>query len=116
MGKQPYRVTPKEDEVFSLAGIWSSLKKESKEVHTFSILTMKPNSKMSELHDRMPVILKGGRDMQWINGSLEKKEIHKYPSDLMEVQKVSKKVNNPSNDSEKVLSPDSRQTRLGEPK
>jgi len=112
MGKQPYRITPKESEVFHMAGIWSKFERDGEEVHTFSILTMGPNGKMSEIHDRMPVILREGREKEWINGSLEKREIHKYPSDLMEVSKASKKVNDTSNDSKNILSPDSKQTTL----
>lgn len=111
-GKQPYRIKPVEGEVFSLAGIWSKYERDGEEVHTFSILTMKPNGKMSEVHDRMPVILREGRDKEWINGSLEKREIHKYPSDLMTIEKVSKKVNDPSNDSKDILTPDNTQTTL----
>jgi hypothetical protein len=39
-------------------------------------------------------------------------EIHKYLLDLMEVQKVSKKVNDPSNDFRDILKKDTKQTSL----
>lgn len=112
-GKQPYAIKPAEADVFSLAGIWSKYQKRNEEVHTFSILTMKPNDKMSEIHNRMPVILQEGEEREWINGSLGKQEIYKYPSRLMAVERVSQKVNDPSNDSKDILSPETAQTSLG---
>lgn len=42
----------------------------------------------------------------------KKREIHKYPSDLMTVEKVSKKVNDPSNDSKDILNPETKQVKL----
>jgi len=56
--KQPYYITAKDSSMFYFAGIWETWHdEEGKELHSYSILTTTPNNEMSELHDRMPVIL-----------------------------------------------------------
>ena len=56
--KQPYYFRPKQTDLFSFAGIWSSWKDvEGKEFKTYSIITTSPNKEASSVHNRMPVIL-----------------------------------------------------------
>ena len=56
--KIPYRFTLREGELFAFAGIWEEYETVSGEIeHTFLILTTSPNETVSEIHDRMPVIL-----------------------------------------------------------
>ena len=66
--KQPYYITAKRSEIISFAGIWESWKDENDEsIETYSIITTSPNKEMSELHDRMPVILRREDELAWLN-------------------------------------------------
>lgn len=66
--KQPYYITVKRRAIISFAGIWESWKDENgKQIDTYSILTTTPNKEMSELHDRMPVILHKEDEESWLN-------------------------------------------------
>lgn len=64
--KQPFRIKLKKRELFSLAGIWDEWKDvDGKIKSTFSIITTSPNNLMSEIHDRMPVILQEDDEEKW---------------------------------------------------
>lgn len=55
--KIPYRIFLKNEDLLFLAGIWDEWKQAGKIKRTFSIITTTPNREMSDLHDRMPLIL-----------------------------------------------------------
>lgn len=66
-GKQPYFIHPKEEKLFSFAGIWNIWNDENgKEIETFSIITTEPNKEMLEIHNRMPVILHRENESEWL--------------------------------------------------
>ncbi len=66
--KQPYLVTLKDGKIMGLAGLWEERKRDGGEVQrTFTIVTTKANTFMSELHDRMPVILAPADAPAWLN-------------------------------------------------
>lgn len=51
--KQPYFIHPKNDKLFSFAGIWNLWKDEDdREIEVYSIMTTEPNKEMSGLHNR----------------------------------------------------------------
>lgn len=100
--KQPYHISIKSEEIFSLAGIWAEwLDKETGELkRTFSILTTDANPMMAEIHNlkkRMPVILNRENENLWLDTSLKKEELEKlilaYPEDDMMAFKVSRDLN-----------------------
>ena len=51
--KQPMRIRMKDEAIFGMAGLWESWQG----IESCTILTMRPNSLMEPIHDRMPVIL-----------------------------------------------------------
>jgi putative SOS response-associated peptidase YedK len=58
-GKRPFDIEMKDGSVFAFAGLWDSWKApEGAPVESCTILTTAANSLVSELHDRMPVILR----------------------------------------------------------
>jgi putative SOS response-associated peptidase YedK len=68
------------------------------------------NSLMSEIHHRMPVILRPENYEVWLDPNFDKKEpltslLKPYPSDKMEAYPVSRRVNKPSNNEASVLEP-----------
>jgi putative SOS response-associated peptidase YedK len=55
--KTPYKVTT-DDEVFFLAEVWDFWAPQ--QLVSFAIITTEPNALISQLHNRMPVILPRG--------------------------------------------------------
>ncbi len=65
--KQPYAIVMADDAPMVLAGLWDKWKEpKSGEVLSCTVLTCDPNGAMTELHDRMPVILGESDWMQWL--------------------------------------------------
>ncbi|OGM08174.1 hypothetical protein A2159_01690, partial [Candidatus Woesebacteria bacterium RBG_13_34_9] len=55
----PFYIKMKQNDIFSFAGIYDIWKDVSgHEMKTYAIITTSANSQMSEIHDRMPVILR----------------------------------------------------------
>ena len=54
------RIARQDGQPLAFAGLWESFRWPDETVtRSFTILTTAPNAEMSELHDRMPVILTG---------------------------------------------------------
>jgi putative SOS response-associated peptidase YedK len=71
--KQKYRIGLAEEEIFTMAGIYSYWQNKSTGVifKTYSIVTTEANELMSEIHNtkkRMPVILNRKNEDDWLNG------------------------------------------------
>lgn len=106
-GKQPYRIFVKNNPIFAMAGIWERWQSpDGEKLDTFSIITTAANAFMQPLHSRMPVILHQPDEKRWLN-STNKEEILQLlapcPSEWMDVYPVSKLVNSPVNESEKII-------------
>jgi putative SOS response-associated peptidase YedK len=75
--KQPYAIALRSGEPFAFAGLWDAWKepKPAKEsihtpdtwLQTFSIVTTEANELMSQIHTRMPVILKERDWARWLD-------------------------------------------------
>ena len=96
--KIPYRITLLDEGIFAVAGIWEKWSSPSGElIHSFSVLTQKPNQLMSDIHDRMPAILLPEQEALWIDLELNTKDalamIAPYPDNLLKAYTVSKRVN-----------------------
>lgn len=106
--KIPYRFTLREDELFAFAGIWEEYETVSGEIqHTFLILTTGPNDIVSEVHDRMPVILNRQMEKKWLDNYTSESELlamlQPYPSDQMLSYTVSPLVNSVQNDVPSII-------------
>jgi putative SOS response-associated peptidase YedK len=66
--RQPYRVVPADGRPLGLAGLWAGWHDpESDEVRrTFTIVTTAPNQALTDLHDRMPVVLEESDWHRWL--------------------------------------------------
>ncbi len=107
--KQPFRIKLKKRGLFSLAGIWDEWKDvDGKIKSTFSIITTSPNNLMSEIHDRMPVILQKDDEEKWLLAN-DVNEISSlitsYPAIEMEACPISLMVNSPRNNSAEIHTP-----------
>jgi len=67
--KQPYYFSHTTQDVFAFAGIWeySTVDSSDLPVRSFCILTTNANSDLSDMHERMPVIIDPLNYSQWID-------------------------------------------------
>ncbi len=109
--KTPYFFHPKQQDLFSFAGIWSSWKDvEGVEFKTYSIITTSPNKEAGTVHDRMPVILHQSEEADWLEPSKVSQEdlepyLHPYEDGGLEKFEVSRDVNVAKNNNEKLVLP-----------
>lgn len=101
--KKPFFIGFKDKRLLAYAGIWSKNKVNGKMQYTCSILTTKANDLISEIHNRMPVILTHDNAIKWLDKEIDNLDDLKvlfksYDSDLMFKHEVSKRVNKVSND------------------
>lgn len=106
--KQPYFIKLKNNELFSFAGLYDVWKDaESRELKTYTIITTEPNTVLSPIHNRMPVVLTETEEDTWLNKTTSINELTKlldpFKEPGMEAYPVSTKVNNPENDTEVII-------------
>ncbi|QLG49113.1 SOS response-associated peptidase [Natrinema halophilum] len=122
-GKRPYRVTFEDDRVFAMAGLWERWEPETTQtgldafgggiddeieaepLETYTILTTEPNDLVSDLHNRMAVIVDPGDEERWLSAADPQELFEPYPADGMCTAPVSMAVNNPSTDDPSILEP-----------
>jgi len=111
-GKQPYFIHTKDEDMFAFAGIWNAWKDEDgKIINTYSIITTEPNKEMTEIHNRMPVILHRDEEDAWLDPSHDNDEdaLGEYliPSEdnRLEMYEVSKDVNTAKVNDAKLIKP-----------
>jgi len=89
--KQPFFIKPKKG-IFAFAGLYDIWINEAETVYSFSIITVKANESMAEIHNRMPAILNESDFEAWLNPDFAsdkvdglllpyKKELIKYAVD-----------------------------------
>jgi putative SOS response-associated peptidase YedK len=105
--KQPFAIGMKSGEPFAIAAIWENWKRPGTEewVRTFAVLTTTANELMSEIHDRMPVIIPPESYDHWL-GTLDPDPrglLMPFPAGLMTAWPISTRVNKPQNDDASVL-------------
>jgi putative SOS response-associated peptidase YedK len=103
--KTPMYIHLHEHEPFGMAGLWERwTNPETGEVLvSCTILTTHANEMMSEIHERMPVILPHTDYQTWLDPTLEDKALlqslmQPYPAEEMTTYQVSTLVNNVRND------------------
>ncbi|MCP8617905.1 SOS response-associated peptidase [Salirhabdus salicampi] len=108
--KQPVRISLTNRKLFSFAGLWDRWVQNEKEIVSCTILTKEPNDFMTEIHNRMPVILPKEAEKEWIEP--EKKDGHRMKEFLLSLNdeklvsyEVSSYVNNAKNDGPDCILP-----------
>jgi putative SOS response-associated peptidase YedK len=99
--KRPFRISLKDAEMFAFAGIYAV----EQETRTCCMITTAANELVSQIHDRMPVILPAGQEKYWLEASEnEAKEMLKpYPFKKMEMVELTKAINPSKSDSSKLV-------------
>ncbi|HNT80842.1 MAG TPA: SOS response-associated peptidase [Bacteroidia bacterium] len=107
--KQPIRIKRKDDELFGMAALYDTWvdKDKGQTVNSFSIITTQANDLISEVHNRMPVILNKSDELKWLSNATATDELMSlltpFNNDALELVPVSTLVNNPRNDTEDIL-------------
>ena len=67
--RQPYVVAQPDGRPLALAGLWAGWKDPDTDVvrRTFTIITTTPNDALTDLHDRMPVMIPDGAWDRWLD-------------------------------------------------
>ena len=95
----------------AMAGIYEHWQgADGSEMDSMAILTTAANQSMSNLHDRMPVIIAPEHFDAWLDCSSGSAEVilallHAPPEDLLQIVEVSRKLNNPRNEGPEVQEP-----------
>ena len=109
--KVPHLVRLKSGKPFAFVGLWEHWQSpDGSEVKSAAIITTTPNSLMTSIHDRMPVILPHDSYAQWLDPTPHfpvdlNSLLVPYPADEMKAYPVSTLVNTPANDRPEVLLP-----------
>jgi putative SOS response-associated peptidase YedK len=109
--KRPFKIHLRDEDIMSLAGIWDTWHAGTpEERRSFSILTTRANEFMSEIHNRMPVILGRSDEDAWLDPQINDEEsvrrlFEPCPSEWLTAAEVSPLVNSPKNNSAAVLDP-----------
>ncbi|MBN2540720.1 MAG: SOS response-associated peptidase [Bacilli bacterium] len=109
--KTPYYFYLKNNKIFGFAGLWSVMKRaDGSKLYTCSIITTTANSLMSDIHDRMPVILTEDQAKLWLDPNQKDLEVlnellGQYDPNDMQLHEVSSRVNKPLNDDPDIILP-----------
>ena len=97
---------------FAFAGLWTSRTDPTSGelVESCTIVTTRPNALVAPVHDRMPVILTGELEQDWLDPAISKEHalalLEPYAAELMTALPASTRVNSVRNDDPGVLLPD----------
>jgi putative SOS response-associated peptidase YedK len=110
-GKTPFRIKTKDEEIFSVAGLWEVWKdpQNGETLYSFTVITQPANAVLKDIHDRMPAILPKDQEQLWLDNSLSTDElislIEPYPDELIDFYPVSKEVGNVKNNHKGLIEP-----------
>jgi putative SOS response-associated peptidase YedK len=96
-------------EPFAVAAVWENWRDPATDEwkRTFAIITCPGNDLLSEIHDRMPVIIPRAGYVRWLaNIEPDPRDLMvAFASDLMRIWPISARVNKPENDEPSILEP-----------
>jgi putative SOS response-associated peptidase YedK len=105
--KQPYKIALRQSALIAFAGLWARWTPENGDpVETFTILTTRASKLVSEVHDRMPVIIAPADYQRWLTApaAVAKRLLLPFAAGLT-IAAVGDRVNNVKNDDVSLLQP-----------
>jgi putative SOS response-associated peptidase YedK len=99
--KQPMLIARRDGLPFAFAGLWEGWHSGGRKIESSAIITTDADEFLSEVHDRMPVIVSSDNYDRWLNADAEDAEelLHQpTTTDDLTMFPVSRIVNNPQND------------------
>lgn len=109
--KAPFLIYCQDQPLFAFAGIFDSWAdpRTDKIIHSFSIITVPSNPRMSFINERMPVILKPRQYEKWLNKKTSttsiKSMLHAYENRHSNAYPVSTGINDPHHKELSLLQP-----------
>ncbi len=109
--KIPMRILMKNHSLFPIAGLWSSyVKRDGTKEHTCTIITTQANDIVSQIHNRMPVILNEEDRKTWLNPNIKDYNLvtpllKPFLPERMYAYQVSTKVNSALNEIPECIEP-----------
>ncbi len=111
-GKLPFYIHSADGGPLALAGLWASWKDPATEerVRTCTIVTGRPNARVADIHDRMPVVLPPDAWAPWLDPAGGDPEtllglLGVYPAEAMARHPVSTLVNTVANNIPECIAP-----------
>jgi putative SOS response-associated peptidase YedK len=106
--KQPYFITPDDGSTLAMAGLWEVWGRGADRLYTCTVVTAPAVGALSEIHDRMPLVLPPDRWAAWLDPTREDVEalVEPTPPELveaLELRPVSTAVNNVANNGRELL-------------
>jgi putative SOS response-associated peptidase YedK len=100
--KQPYFITPEDDSTLAMAGLWEVWGRGEDRLYTCTVVTAPAVGALTEIHERMPLVLPRDRWAAWLDPAREDVEalVEPTPPELVEtfeIRPVSTSVNNVAN-------------------
>lgn len=108
--KQPVFIHPADDPLFAAAGLWEMWSSDDgTQIPSLTILTTEPNDMMSDIHNRMPVLLEKDNYEPWLDVEtplpIVQALLDPYAQEEMAAYEVSTVVNNPRNETPECIVP-----------
>jgi putative SOS response-associated peptidase YedK len=106
--KQPYAIARADQAPLAFGGIWEGWRSPDGEVlRTFAIITTAANREMSELHDRMPLVLEEPDWRLWLGEDAgdATELLRPAPNGTLKAWPVSPRVNSPRNNDARLIEP-----------
>jgi putative SOS response-associated peptidase YedK len=107
--KLPMYIHPEPRKTIAFAGLWARMRTDAGLVTSFTIITGPPNTLVSPIHDRMPVVLDPTSWGDWLDPSIDAESAHALlvvPSiEDWTVDAVSNRVNSAKNDDPSLIEP-----------
>jgi len=107
-GRIPHYIFCKDQELFSVAGLWEKWADEKGDIlQSFTLITLPANDFMAPIHNRMPAILTKENEQNWIDPKLSISDalsvLKPYPNESLDRFTVSEKVNKVSNNDSSLV-------------
>ena len=105
-GKLPYAIAMKDRSPFGIAALWENWQDPATRewVRTFVVLTTPSNDLFRRIRDRMPAILNPSGYVPWLGLEPDPRDLLvPFLSEPMTIWPISRRVNSPDNDDERIL-------------
>jgi putative SOS response-associated peptidase YedK len=101
-GKQAFYLYGTDHQCFAMAGVWETWERDGTVIESCALITRAANTEVSQIHDRMPVIIAARDYGQWLGQTTPNADINALVAaggdQPMSWHAVSKRVNSPAND------------------
>jgi putative SOS response-associated peptidase YedK len=104
-GKQPYFVTPYDEQPLVFAGLWDECMIGDGKLSSCTIITTESKDELAPLHDRMPVLLGVDSAKRWLDSADDKALLLDECRTDFNVYKVDLRVNNSRQEDESLVAP-----------